>query len=156
MTALAIVLLIVFGILLILLEFLVVPGITIAGIGGLLLLGGGVYMSYNTYGSTIGSYTLLATFIILLIILYYSLRSKTWNKLMLNKSIDSHVEEVEEEKIKKGDIGVTITRLAPIGKVSVNDVEVEGKSIDKFIDQDTEIEVIKVLKNQIIVKLKNR
>ena len=49
MEVLAIILLIFFGIVLLLLEFLVIPGTTIAGIGGILLMAGGVYMSYNIY-----------------------------------------------------------------------------------------------------------
>jgi membrane-bound ClpP family serine protease len=56
MLTLGIVLLIVFGIVLILLEFFVIPGVTIAGIGGVLLVGGGVMLSYQAFGSEAGNY----------------------------------------------------------------------------------------------------
>lgn len=75
--------------------------------------------------------------------------------MILKSEIDGTVPKVEEENIKVGDTGVTITRLAPIGKIKINDIVVEGKSTGQLIDQQTEIEVIKILKNQIIVKSKN-
>ncbi len=152
MTIAAIILLIFLGIFLILLEFLVVPGVTIAGIGGLLCIGGGVYLSYSNYGYVVGNYTLGGTFVLLLVTLYFAFKSKTWKKLMLKTSIDSKVNTYEKEKIKIGDTGRTISRLAPMGKVSVNGEYIEAKSLYKFIDQDTEIEVVKVLNNKIIVK----
>jgi len=41
-----------------------------------------------------------------------------------------------------------------MGKVKVHDMVCEAKSISGFIDENTEIEVIKVSRNQLIVKLK--
>ena len=155
MTIIAIILLILIGIILILLEFLVVPGTTIAGIGGLLLMGSGVYLSYTTYGTQIGHYTLLGTFLFIIISFYFSLKTKTWKKMMLNSKIDSKIDNISGKDIKPGDFGKTITRLAPIGKAVVNDSYYEAKSIDKFIDENTDIKVIKIVGNQIIVKLKN-
>ncbi|MCK4665022.1 MAG: NfeD family protein [Bacteroidales bacterium] len=155
MTYIAIILLILIGIILILLEFLVVPGTTIAGIGGLLLMGSGVYLSYTTYGTQVGHYILLGTFLFIIISFYFSLKTKTWKKMMLNSKIDSKVDNISGKDIKPGDFGKTITRLAPIGKAIVNGSYYEAKSIDKFIDENTDIKVIKIVGNQIIVKLKN-
>ena len=45
-----------------------------------------------------------------------------------------------------------MTRMNPIGKVMVNDLTVEGKSISGIIDPQTKIKVIKVSGNQVIVK----
>ena len=59
------------------------------------------------------------------------------------------------QKIAAGDSGVTLSRLNPIGQVVVNDVEAEAKSFDgEFIDEDTEIEVIKVETYNVLVKRK--
>ena len=50
-----IIILIVLGILLFVIEFLLVPGVTIAGIGGLILTVFGVYKAFNDFGTTIGT-----------------------------------------------------------------------------------------------------
>ena len=153
MSILAIVLLIVLGIFLFIVEFLLVPGITVAGIGGAVLMGVAVYMAYTTHGNTVGNYTLVATLILTVGGGTYVLRAKTWQRLALNKNIDSKVEVgLEDDKIKVGDRGESITRMAPVGKVLINGLLVEGKSQRGFLDQHTPVEVIKVLNTQVIIK----
>lgn len=153
MSILAIILLIVLGILLFVVEFLLIPGVTIAGIGGAILMAVAVYMSYKTHGNTVGNYTLIATLILTLGGFAYALRAKTWRKLMLNKDIDGRVEVgLENNTIKVGDRGEAITRMAPVGKVMINGLVVEGKSQRGFLDEHTPVEVIKVLNTQVIIK----
>jgi membrane-bound ClpP family serine protease len=153
MSILAIILLIVLGILLFVVEFLLIPGVTIAGIGGAVLMGVAVYMSYKTHGNTVGNYTLIATLILTIGGFAYALRAKTWKRLALNKDIDGRVEVgLEKETIKVGDRGESITRMAPVGKVLINGLVVEGKSQRGFLDQHTPVEVLKVLNTQVIIK----
>ena len=51
------------------------------------------------------------------------------------------------------DTGKTITRLAPIGKAMVNNTICEAKSTANFIDENTEITVVKLNNNQINPKI---
>ncbi|MGQ1888820.1 NfeD family protein [Thermophagus sp. OGC60D27] len=146
-----IILLIITGILLLILEFFVVPGITIAGIGGFGMIIYGIIMAYGM-GSSTGHITLAATLLATIIILYYFLRTKTWNKLMLQSTIKSQVDTVEEETIKPGDQGITITRLNPMGKARINNQEVEAHCPGQFVDPKTNVEVIEVHQTYIIVK----
>jgi len=154
-----IIFLILLGIVLFLIEFLLVPGITIAGIGGAILIIGSVIMSYHYHGTAVGNYTLLGTAIFVFFTIYFVLKSRTWKKIMLDTKIEGKVNVVSDEEresnIKPGDVGETVTRLNPMGKVLVNGEYYEAKSQDKFIDQKTRIEIIKVLKNKLIVKSKN-
>jgi membrane-bound ClpP family serine protease len=72
---------------------------------------------------------------------------------MLNSKIDGIVNEGPgENTINPGDKGVTLTRLNPMGKVKVNEIIIEGKSIGGYLNPKTEIEVIKVTGSQAIVK----
>ena len=146
-----IILLILTGLLLIILEFFVVPGITIAGLGGLGMIAAGIFMAYGI-GSSTGHITLASTIFATLIILFYALRTKTWQKLMLNSTINSHVDIVEESSINVGDTGKTITRLNPIGRARINGQEVEARCPGQFLDPKTAIEVTEVYKTYIIVK----
>ena len=155
MTTLIIIVLIVLGVLLLLLEFLVFPGITIAGIGGGLLIGGGILISYVHYGSQVGHITLVVALLFCGGVLLFALKSRTWNKLMLDTQVKGKVESFKDDSIHEGDSGIAITRLAPMGKVMINDITMEAKSNGPLIDVNTPIEVVKVMKKSIIVKSKN-
>lgn len=154
MTILAIILLVIFGFLLIMLEFFVVPGITIAGIGGIILMAGGVYLTYDIYGSPAGHYCLGGVLLVSVILVYFAFRSDTWNRLALKSEIKGKTNTHEANDYKVGDFGVAVSRLAPMGTVEVNNLSIEAQSVGPFIDQGTEIEVVKVLRNKLIVKPK--
>lgn len=152
MTIFGIIILIVLGILLLLIEFLVIPGVTIAGIGGLILIGAGVYLSYSTYGTPIGHYTLIATVAFVFLSIGIALKSKTWKNFSLNTAIDGKVVNISnEDNIQAGDTGVAISRLSPHGKVLIKNKYFEAKSNAGYIDENTTIVVIKTSDNTIIV-----
>lgn len=152
MTAFAIILLIFLGLLLLLIEFAVVPGVTVAGIGGFILLGISVYIAFVSYGNGIGFLTLTFVLVASPLVIYYLFKSKTGKKMILNSFIDGKVETVSPEKIHVGDTGKTIGRLAPTGKVKVNGEVADAQSTGAFIDHNTEIKVLKILTNRIIVE----
>ncbi len=152
MTTFTIIILIFLGLLLLLIEFSVLPGVTIAGIGGFLLLGLSVYIAFSEYGTIIGIITLAFVLIASPMLIYYFFKSKAGKKMVLDSAIDSKVETVDEEKIKVGDTGITIGRLAPSGKARVSGEVVEAQSTGGFIDHNTEIKVLKILSNKIIVE----
>ena len=157
MSVTLIILLIVLGILLFLVEFLLVPGVTVAGIAGGILVIGGVIMGYHYHGSVIGNFILLGTVVVSVGTIYFALKSKTWRGIMLDSDISSKVDLISPEdlKVKEGDEGEAVTRLNPMGKVMVNGQFYEGKSIDALIDEKTRIVVIRVEHNKLIVKPKN-
>lgn len=152
MTALVIVLIILFGIVLILLEILVLPGITLAAAGGVILIVGGIYLSYDTYGSTIGHLTVLGSIILTIVMLFVALKSNTWNKIKLNAKIDSKVKKLEEEVVSVGDTGMCVSRLAPMGKIRINKIIVEAKSIGMYIDEKSKVEVVGIVDKVVVVK----
>ncbi len=153
MSIAAIILLVLLGIFLFIVEFLLVPGVTIAGIGGAVLMAVAVYFAYTTHGNMVGNYSLAATLVLTVAVGGYALRAKTWKRLALNKNIESKVEVgLEDNKIKVGDRGESITRMAPVGRVLINGIIVEGKSQRGFVDQHTPVEVIKVLNTQVVIK----
>lgn len=157
MSVWVIILLILLGILLFLVEFLLVPGITVAGIAGSILVIGGVILAYHFHGPVTGNFVLLGTAGGSFLSIYLALKSRTWKNVMLHSEINSRVDLVrsEEGKVKAGDVGETITRLNPMGKVMVNGEAYEGRAIDSYIDPKTEVEIIKVERNRLIVKPKN-
>jgi membrane-bound ClpP family serine protease len=152
MTIFAIILLILLGFVLLLIEFAVIPGITIAGIGGFLMLGASIYIAFTEYGSGAGFITLAVVLIATPALFYYFFKSRTGKKMILDSKIEGKVEYVDSEKIAVGDIGKSIGRLAPSGKARINGEVVEAHSTGAFVDHNTEIKVLKILSNKIIVE----
>ncbi|MFC2138562.1 NfeD family protein, partial [Bacteroidota bacterium] len=132
-----------------------IPGISVAGIGGFILISGGVYIAFHYFGMRIGFIVLSTNLTATIILLYFAFRAKTWKNIGLKSEINSKFETFDKDEIKIGDTGKTISRLAPMGKVMVNDVICEAKSRIGFVDENTEIEVIEIENTNIIVKPKN-
>ena len=142
------------GLLFVLLEVLVLPG-GIAGIvgGGLVVVG--IILAYDNFGAIAGHLTLGGTLLVSVVLVIIAVRSNTWKRLTLNKEIDSRVNEMEE-KLEVGDKGKTVSRLAPMGKVDINDNFYEVYTHGEFIDQNEAIEIIKIQDNKIFVKQINK
>ncbi|MDL2251750.1 hypothetical protein LJC12_02755 [Odoribacter sp. OttesenSCG-928-J03] len=140
------------GLSLLILEFLVLPG-GIAGIIGFACVCFGIYLGYHYFGTPAGHYVFLSTTLVCLSATVYAVRAKTWRKLSLNASIDSSVDGVDES-VHPGDTGLTIGRLAPMGKVRIGNATMEAQSQSGYIDENREVEVVKVFKDKIVVKLK--
>jgi len=149
----AIIFLIILGIVLLLVEFLIIPGITIAGIGGFLCIGAGIFAAYYGHGVQVGNITLLSTLGAIVLTIALVLKSRTWKKVMLGSNINGIIGDVKHDvAFKVGDHGKTITRLAPIGKAMINDKMVEAKSMTGFIDENTEIKIVKIQNTNVVVK----
>lgn len=144
------------GLLMILLEILVIPGGGVAGIIGFAIMAVAVFLGYSRLGVPQGHYLLAGTILINIAILALALRSKTWTRLMLVKNVDSRVNIVDEAKLKVGDKGVTISRCTSSGKALINDEFYEVHSLSEFIDEEQEIEVIKIERNKIFIKSLNK
>jgi membrane-bound ClpP family serine protease len=150
-----IILLIILGILLFVIEFLLVPGITIAGIGGLALTVLGVYKAYEDYGTVTGTWFLIGTLLLSILVIAYSLRARTWKKFMLNTNVTGTVhEDLLADGIQKGDEGKTVTRLASMGKIMINGKIREARSIEGYVDENRPVVVVGIEGTIIKVKLK--
>lgn len=155
-----IIFLILVGLLLFIIEFMLIPGITIAGVGGAICLVSGIVFAFVSFGTTTGLLVLGVTALVMVVLTVLMLKADTWNKFMLKTTLDGKVDTVGaaegKVQVKAGDRGVTVTRLAPGGKVLVNGEYYEAKSIDILIDPKQEIEVIRIDDNKLIVKPINK
>lgn len=150
MSWLIILLLIIGGLSLLILELLVIPGTSVVGIVGFVLMVVGVWQSYVVFGSFMGTMVLLATLLVSLGGLYLSLRSRTWKKAGLQKSIDSRV-NTDSAKLNVGDEGITTSRLNPMGKAYINEEFFEVSTHGEFIDNDCKIKVVSIEVNKVFV-----
>mgnify|MGYP001110014604 CR=1 FL=1 len=152
MSLTVIIFLIVIGIILFYVEFLIVPGVTIAGIAGAILVMVGIYFGYKEYGTPTGHYILGVTALASIFSMILMLQSKTWEKVGLASIIEGRTSSSLDAELKIGDKGETVTRLNPYGKVLINNKFYEAKSSEAFLDPKTKIEVKKIDRSQLIVK----
>lgn len=138
---------------LILLEIFMLPGITIAGVGGFIFAAGGLIYAYAADTMT-GHITLAASLLLFVSAFAWFLRSKSFSRVALKTDIDSKLVSSRDLGIKPGDEGITLSRLAPIGKARVNGFTVEAKSMDELVNENTPIEVVHVDGYNVIVKVK--
>lgn len=147
--------LILVGLLFLILEILVVPGTTVVGVVGFILMAIGIWQTYVVYGSAKGHWVLAGSVVLTLGALVLSLRSKTWNRAMLHTEILGKTNVYDAGKVKVGDNGKAVSRLVPMGKAFINDDYYEVRTSGEFLDQETEIIVTKIEHNKIYVKPKS-
>ena len=153
MSWLIILILLLGGLILLLLELLVVPGTTVVGVIGFILMSVGIWQSYIEYGWIWGSMILLLTLLISLGGLYYSLRSNTWNKAMLKTSINSKV-NTDAVALAVGLEGITTSIINPMGKAIFNNKFYEVSSYGEFIEAEKEVKIVAIDGNKIFIGLK--
>ena len=144
--------LVLLGILMMLIEFLLTPGMGFAGIVGLAAFVGACVYAFIEAGTQTGTIVTAVVAVIVVILFIWMLRGKSWKKLEQNEQIDVKT-NTEVEKVEVGAKGVTLSRLVPIGKVKFENVTCEVHNSDgTFVDPGVEVEVIAVEDNEVIVK----
>ncbi len=145
-----IVTLILVGLVLIFAEIMLIPGVGIAGILGLLSLGGSCFYAFAEMGSTAGGIVTTVNVVLLVVMTVYVLRAKTWKRMSLETNISSKA--VEEVTVSVGDRGKTVTRLAPMGSARFGNYIVEVKALEGMMGPETPVEVVMIEDNRIYVK----
>ena len=144
--------LIIAGILFMLVELLLVPGVGIGGILSLLSLGAACWYSFVYISDSAGWTVLVLVLILLVVSVVLALRSRTWRRFELKTEIDSKVND-ECCRLEAGQKGVAQTRLAPMGTGRFGETSCEVKSHDNsLIDAGTPLEIVSIEDNQVIVK----
>lgn len=147
-----IIVLILVGLVLIFAEILLIPGIGIAGILGLLSMGGSCFYAFNQIGTTAGAIVTVINAVLIVALSVWVLRAKTWKKFTLNTNIDSKAIDRYEDKLSVGDRGRTLTRLSPMGSAKFLDEVYEVKALEGMINPGVDVEVVLIEDNKIYVK----
>lgn len=140
------------GLVLVLSEIFLIPGVGVAGVLGVLSLGGACYYVFYEFGLLAGAVFTASILAVLIGLIVYTIKTRAWKKLALNTKIDSKVQNIEEEALSVGDSGKAVTRLAPIGTARFDGKAYEVKSLEGMIDAGTEVEVVMFEDNKIYVR----
>lgn len=144
--------LVVLGILLMLAEMLLIPGVGVAGFLGLASMVAACWYSFALCGKVEGIVTTIVTAVLLTVMLVIVLRAKTWKRFELGTEIKSNVNE-GLAGLNQGEVGKTLTRLAPMGTVEFEKGTFEAKSHDNsMVDPGVRVEILRIEDNKVIVK----
>lgn len=153
MTMFYIVLLVLFGLLFLVAELLLLPGVSIGAILALVCYGSSIYLAFRDYGTLAGIVVILVILVLSLVATVVSLRAKTWQRFSLKQKINSSsMPTMPEQVLSVGDRGTTLSRLSPMGKVEFGGKVYEAKSLDAYVDPKKEVEVVGFENFSVIVK----
>lgn len=144
--------LIILGILLLLLEIIFVPGTTVVGIGGFILLGIGIYLAYSSISTIAGHTSLASSILVVFLALVVLLKGQTWKRVALDDQLQGKGVEALDSSLEIGVEGKTISRLNPVGKAVFNDSIVEVSTTGEFVDEEEKVTITKIEGNKIRVK----
>lgn len=146
--------LILLGLLLVLAEILLIPGVGIAGVLGLLAMGGSCAYAFMEMGNMTGIIVTSVNAVLLVALIIWVLRAQTWKRLSLETNIDSKAVAPEVE-VSVGDKGRSVTRLAPMGTVRFGDNSLEATSMEGLIDPGMDVQVVAIEDAKIYVSIVN-
>jgi membrane-bound ClpP family serine protease len=135
-------------------EIFLLPGITIAGVAGALFAVGGLVFAYAT-GFATGNITLAASIVAFTGCFLWLMRSNSFGRVALKADVESTVESPRDMNLQVGDKGLTLSRLAPIGKARFGSTTVEAKSVGDFIDENTAVVILRIDGYNVVVATHN-
>ena len=148
-------LLVLFATVMMVIEVAFIPGIGFTGVMGVLAMIGSVFYAFLQLGTAAGWITLLVCVLICIALFLWALYGNSLDKMALKKNINSKVNEQDMSLFAVGDRGIARTRLALIGEALINGQVVEVKSEGGFIDEQQEIEIIRISGDSIFVEKVN-
>lgn len=147
-----IIFLVLLGVLLVVAEILILPGLSIAALGSAVSFIAALTISYNTMGATFAGLIFLGAFTLTIIALAFSLRAKTLKMISLKQTIDSSIGDDISKDVAIGDMGTTLTRLAPMGSVEINNQQYQGRSRSELIPPKSSVKVLAIEDNILVVE----
>ncbi|MEP7265028.1 MAG: NfeD family protein [Bacteroidota bacterium] len=147
-------LLIILGVILLVLEILILPGMIAGIVGGLFLLVA-ITFTFKTYGTTAGIYTSLGTVALTTLSLYISFKSKVWKRFSLKGDLrESKANMTDAGSLVAGMEAQTVSALRPMGMVMIDDLKVEARSNGELISEGKTVVILKVLSSGVLVREK--
>jgi membrane-bound ClpP family serine protease len=151
MTWLTIVSLLLFGLLFLAAEVVFIPGTTIVGLIGFALLAVGIWYGYRDLGTTQGHVALASVALVASLILYIGLKPKNMARVALNDVNDAAVQDARWPDVAPGTTGRALSALRPSGTVLFGAERREVVTRGEFVPAGSEVRVLGIEQNRIVV-----
>lgn len=136
--------LMVVGFMLLAAEVFVIPGFGVAGILGLVSLGGGVIIAWANWGAMAGATLLLGSLAGTAFFVVIFFKSRVGDRLMLGSTLENTSAVSDEDKHLLGRRGVAVTMLRPSGVAEFGEERVEVETDGDFIHEGQPVVVTDV------------
>ncbi len=140
------------GLILVLMEIIFVPGTTLVGILGVMVTGVGIYYAFLFLENQNAWIVLIITLVVNFLALLYGLKSGVWKKFALKESMTSRSFDDRLVGLMEGQQGMAVSDIKPYGKAEFEDKIYEVKSDAGFIPVGTQLRIVKLEENRIIVQ----
>jgi membrane-bound ClpP family serine protease len=141
-----------FGIILLVAEIVFIPGTTLVGLCGLILMGIGIWLGFRDLSTAHGYLLLGISVIIAIVAVYFSLRTDAWRRFALTQVNHSKVNEDARHELEVGETGKTISSLRPSGTGFFHGQRFEVQTNGEFISTGSDIKIVKIVHHKIIVE----
>lgn len=139
------------GILLILFEIFLIPGTTVFGVIGGVVMVVAVVFAFLEHGTTIGAIALGVTIVSLSLGLWGFMRVMQNDKVSLSSSVEGRV-NIFDPQCAEGDEGVTTSALRPGGRARIGGRKIDVYSVGPYIDREQRVVVTRIRDNKVYVK----
>lgn len=148
-----IILLILLGLLFLVAEIVLLPGVSVGALLALVCDGSAIYLAFRYHDTPTGIAVVALVVVLSLVVTVLSLRAKTWQRFSLKQRVDSSsMPSTPDQELQVGDRGMTLSRLSPMGTVEVGGKVYEAKSLTAYVDPRREVEVVGFENFSVIVK----
>ncbi len=145
------ILFILIGLILIILDLFFIPGGVVAFIGLALVIYAD-YQSFQDYGTTTGLLFSGISGLASILLIAQFFRPSFWNRFGPKGEIDGRVNTSDLEKVSVGDRGIAVGSIRPSGNARFGNELIEVHAKHEMISAHSEIEIIAIESNRIIVK----
>jgi membrane-bound ClpP family serine protease len=152
MTWLSILFLLLFGLLFLAAEVVFIPGTTLVGFIGFVLLAVGIWYGYHDLGTAQGHVALASVAAVTGLILYFGLKPKNMARVALNDVNDASVQDARWPDVAPGTPGRALSALRPSGMVLFGAERREVVTRGEFLAAGTDVRVLGIEQNRIVVE----
>jgi len=144
--------LLLFGLLFVVAEVVFIPGTTLVGLVGFVLLAAGIWLGYRDLGTSAGHVALGISVVLVGIILYVGLRPRNLAKMALTDVHHARVRDVRQPDVQPGATGRTLSALRPAGTALFHDDRREVVTRGEFLPVGITVRVLGIEHNRIVVE----
>lgn len=151
MSGASIIAVLIFGLLLMALEVLVIPGFGVAGILGLVAMAAGVGSAFAYLGPLWGSVATVGSLVGAGLLIFVAPRTKAGRRMILEQSQGDAIAPTEGG-VSIGDLARAVTPLRPSGAARFGDVDRDVVTSGEYIEQGTLVRVIEIEGVRVVVE----
>lgn len=141
------------GVVLLVVEVALIPGLGLTGIVGAAFMIAAIVYAFIGVSTLVGWLTLIGSILICVLLIVWAVYGKSLDKVALKEKIDSSVADPNIATLSVGMRGVAVTRLASIGNAEFDGTVVEvAVRNGNFVDADENVEIVLIQDGTVYVK----